>query len=51
MVEGHSVHRVASLHRKRLIGKQFQAWSPNGIFKDCANAINNKSIQRFEAVG
>ena len=51
MVEGHSVHRVASLHRKRLIGKQFQAWSPNGRFKDGAKAINNKYFQRIEAVG
>ena len=51
MVEGHSVHRVASLHRKRLIGKQFQPWSPNGRFRDGAKAINNKYFQRIEAVG
>ena len=43
MVEGHSVHRVASLHRKRLIGKKFQACSPNGRFIDGATAINNRS--------
>ena len=51
MVEGHSVHRVAALHRKRLVGKKFVAWSPNGRFKEGANAINGKNFYRIEAVG
>jgi len=51
MVEGHSVHRVASLHRKRLIGKSFFAWSPNGRFTEGANAINGKVFSGIEAVG
>ena len=51
MVEGHSVHRVAALHRKRLVGKSFTAWSPNGRFKEGANAINGKEFSRIEAVG
>lgn len=51
MVEGHSVHRVASLHRQRLVGKKFAAWSPNGRFTDGANAINGKTFSRIEAVG
>jgi formamidopyrimidine-DNA glycosylase len=51
MVEGHSVHRVASLHRQRLVGKKFTASSPNGRFTDGANAINGKTFSRIEAVG
>jgi len=51
MVEGHSVHRVASLHRKRLVGKSFFAWSPNGRFTEGANAINGKVFSGIEAVG
>ena len=51
MVEGHSVHRVASMHRKRLVGKAFTAWSPNGRFTGGASAINGKVFSRIEAVG
>jgi formamidopyrimidine-DNA glycosylase len=51
MVEGHSVHRVASLHTERLVGKKFRAWSPNGRFTDGATAINGKTFSRIEAVG
>lgn len=51
MVEGHSVHRVASLHRKRLLGKRFSAVSPNGRFTAGAAAINGRLFSRIEAVG
>lgn len=51
MVEGHSVHRVAAMHRQRLLGKKFKAWSPNGRFKEGAELINNKQFFRIEAVG
>jgi formamidopyrimidine-DNA glycosylase len=51
MVEGHSVHRVAALHRKRLVGKSFTAWSPNKRFSEGANAISGKKFSRIEAVG
>lgn len=51
MVEGHSVHRVASFHRDRLVGKKFQATSPNGRFTEGAKAINGKVFCRIEAVG
>ncbi len=51
MVEGHSVHRVASMHRNRLLGKKFKAWSPNGRFKEGADLINNQNFFRIEAVG
>lgn len=51
MVEGHSVHRVATFHRQRLIGKKFLAWSPNGRFREGAQAITGKVFSRIEAVG
>ena len=51
MVEGHSVARVASLHRQRLVGKRFLATSPNKRFVEGANAINGKVFSRIEAVG
>ena len=51
MVEGHSVHRVAVLHRQRLVGKTFKAWSPNGRFKEGASAIDGKRFRSIEAVG
>ena len=51
MVEGHSVHRVAALHRQRLLGKKFTAWSPNGRFKEGAALISDLPFYRIEAVG
>jgi formamidopyrimidine-DNA glycosylase len=51
MVEGHSVHRVAKMHRDRLVGKRFHASSPNGRFTEGAAAIDNKVFLRIEAVG
>uniref|UniRef100_A0A7S2GFY0 DNA-(apurinic or apyrimidinic site) lyase n=1 Tax=Octactis speculum TaxID=3111310 RepID=A0A7S2GFY0_9STRA len=51
MVEGHSVHRVASRHKLKLVGKKFQASSPNGRFADGAAAITEKEFVSIEAVG
>ena len=51
MVEGHSVHRVAASHTKRLCGKVFKATSPNGRFTDGAKAISGRKFARIEAVG
>jgi len=51
MVEGHGVHRVVAQHRRRLLGKSFQATSPNGRFVEGAKAINGKPLCRIEAIG
>ena len=51
MVEGHSVHRIASRFRSSLIGKKFSATSPNGRFVEGARAIDGKVLSRMEAVG
>lgn len=51
MVEGHSCHRLAFQHRKRLVGRRFQASSPNGRFSDGAAAIEGKVLLRIEVHG
>ncbi|KAL3775061.1 hypothetical protein ACHAW5_001195 [Stephanodiscus triporus] len=39
MVEGHSVHRLATAFRLKLVGRKFAASSPNGRFAEGAAAI------------
>ncbi|KAL9184280.1 hypothetical protein ACHAXT_002366 [Thalassiosira profunda] len=51
MVEGHSVHRIASRFRAKLVGRKFAARSPNGRFADGASAIDGRVLSRMEAVG
>jgi formamidopyrimidine-DNA glycosylase len=51
MVEGHSVHRIASRFRTTLVGRQFAATSPNERFTDGAAAISGRVLSRMEAVG
>jgi formamidopyrimidine-DNA glycosylase len=51
MVEGHSVHRLASAFRSKLIGRRFAACSPNGRFAEGAAAIDGRVLTRMEAVG
>jgi len=51
MVEGHGIHRVANSHRKVLIGKIFNAISPNKKFTEGARTINNKELIKIEAHG
>lgn len=51
MVEGHQCHRVAHFHRQKLIGKRFEASSPNGRFMDGAAAIHRRPLTRIEVHG
>ena len=51
MVEGHSVHRIASRFRSKLVGRKFHASSPNGRFEAGAAAIDGRVLSRMEAVG
>ncbi|KAH8047605.1 hypothetical protein JL721_12158 [Aureococcus anophagefferens] len=51
MVEGHSVHRVATRHRSKLVGKTFRASSPNARFAEGAALIDGKEFAGIEAVG
>ena len=51
MVEGHSVHRIASRFRTTLVGRKFAASSPNARFAEGAAAIDGRILSRMEAVG
>lgn len=51
MVEGHSVHRIASRFRTTLVGRKFAATSPNSRFVDGASVIDGRLLSRMEAVG
>jgi formamidopyrimidine-DNA glycosylase len=51
MVEGHSVHRLASAFRSKLVGRKFNASSPNGRFTEGASVIHGRTLMRMEAVG
>ncbi|WIA28170.1 hypothetical protein OEZ86_010738 [Tetradesmus obliquus] len=51
MVEGHQCHRVGAAHRRLLIGKAFEATSPNGRFVEGAAAITGKVLSRIEVHG
>ena len=51
MVEGHSVHRIAVAHGRRLCGRRFKASSPNGRFADGARLIDGREFSRIEAIG
>jgi formamidopyrimidine-DNA glycosylase len=51
MVEGHSVHRIAVSHARKLVGKRVQASSPNGRFVDGARQIDGSTLSRMEAIG
>ncbi|KAF6253547.1 hypothetical protein COO60DRAFT_1643042 [Scenedesmus sp. NREL 46B-D3] len=51
MVEGHQCHRVGHAHRRLLLGKAFEAASPNGRFAEGAAAITGKALNRIEVHG
>jgi len=51
MVEGHQVHRTAASHRKLLVGKRFQASSPNGRLSAGAAAVDGLILSAVEAHG
>jgi len=51
MVEGHSVHRIASQHTRRLCGRVYKATSPNGRFAEGAALVNGRTFSRIEALG
>lgn len=45
------MHRVAHQHRQALVGRAFQARSPNGRFADGAALIDGRPLRRVEAIG
>jgi formamidopyrimidine-DNA glycosylase len=51
MPEGHSIHRVARVHRRWLVGRRFTAESPQGRFKDGARVLSGRVLTGVEAHG
>ncbi|APB00955.1 Fpg/Nei family DNA glycosylase [Nocardia seriolae] len=51
MPEGHTLHRLAKLHRKRFAGGQVRVTSPQGRFADGAALIDGRVLTRAEAWG
>ena len=51
MVEGHQCARVIAWHRKKLVGKVFQATSPNGRCAEGATRISGCKLARAEHIG
>ncbi|NMO23720.1 DNA-formamidopyrimidine glycosylase family protein, partial [Pyxidicoccus fallax] len=51
MPEGHSIHRVARVHRRWLVGRRFTADSPQGRFADGARVLSGRTLVDVEAHG
>lgn len=51
MPEGHTLHRLASLHRRRFAGKPVAVSSPQGRFTTCAEIVDGRVLRRTEAHG
>eukprot|EP00281_Chroomonas_sp_CCMP1168_P006022 CAMPEP_0206261058 /NCGR_PEP_ID=MMETSP0047_2-20121206/27436_1 /ASSEMBLY_ACC=CAM_ASM_000192 /TAXON_ID=195065 /ORGANISM="Chroomonas mesostigmatica_cf, Strain CCMP1168" /LENGTH=51 /DNA_ID=CAMNT_0053688215 /DNA_START=92 /DNA_END=243 /DNA_ORIENTATION=- len=51
MVEGHSVHRVAVGHAKRLVGRAWKVTSPNKRCSEWVHKIDGRTMSRIEAIG
>lgn len=42
---------MAAAHRRHLVGKKFNATSPNGRFKEGAAVIHQQELKKIEVVG
>ena len=51
MVEGHQCHRVVASHRQLLVGRAFDATSPNGRLADGARAVHRRVLRSADAHG
>jgi formamidopyrimidine-DNA glycosylase len=51
MPEGHSIHRVARVHRRWLVGRRFTAESPQGRFEEGARVLSGRVLTGVEAHG
>lgn len=51
MPEGHSIHRVARVHRRWLVGRRFTADSPQGRFAEGARVLSGRVLTDVEAHG
>jgi len=51
MPEGHTLHRLARLHRRRYAGRPVAVCSPQGRFAGSAEIIDGRVLERTEAYG
>jgi endonuclease-8 len=51
MPEGHTLHRLATLHQKRFGNEPVVVTSPQGRFAEAAAAVSGKVLRRAEAYG
>ena len=51
MPEGHTIHRIARLQRRDLLGGPIVAWSPQGRFEADAAVLDGREIVGIEAHG
>ena len=51
MPEGHTIHRLAADHRRDLAGRRLRVSSPQGRFRDGADALDGMKLTRVEAAG
>lgn len=51
MPEGHTIHRIALDHRKRLVGQVLQVESPQGRFSPEAKRLNECKLAEVDAYG
>jgi endonuclease-8 len=51
MPEGHTLHRLARLHRRRYGGHPVEVSSPQGRFAGQASAVNGRVLRKTEAHG
>ncbi|MCP3138723.1 Fpg/Nei family DNA glycosylase [Pyxidicoccus xibeiensis] len=51
MPEGHSIHRVARVHRRWLVGRRFTVDSPQGRFAEGARVLSGRALTAVEAHG
>lgn len=51
MPEGHTLHRLARLHRRRYVGKPVAVSSPQGRFVTSAEIVDGRVLEASEAYG
>ncbi len=51
MPEGHTLHRLARLHRRRFVGHPVSVSSPQGRFGTSAEVVDGRVLERTEAHG
>jgi endonuclease VIII len=51
MPEGHTLHRLAQLHRRRYVGHPIAVSSPQGRFATSAELIDGRVLESTEAHG